>query len=696
MPTLARAQRAAGDPFGSRALLLAGPGCGKTHILAERVAAARERHGVRFADMLCLTFTNRAARAMRDRIAARLGELPEGLYVGNIHRFCLRLLRAGGLISADTSMLDEEDAAGFIDRYAHGAGAGWRAEVQALATDRYMTARGYPARLHRALWFTPGPHHLRCVEAYERFKLDHNLMDFDDCLLWAFDALRERPRELPRYSWVQVDEVQDLTPLQMAVVSLLAPAPDATVLYLGDEQQAIFDFLGAGSRVLERVKADCGGRILHLQRNYRSTARLVELCDTFAVEQLGIDPGFLPDVGAEPSPAGECLTLWETAPAAHKDVVAALARRMADEHPDETTAVLVRSNAELAELSRVFAAHGIPHMAAGLLDAFRRVAFKTVCAHMAVALSPLRTAEWARVLFATGTVRRLDDATALVAAMREAAMTPADLLSAAGLSEVQRAVAAIDAGRILPPAQLGRLGRLLFPLRRADDLAAVFGGDAAAMQASLAPALRAGLAAQERLAEERGFDSLRARLHARYGALWTHTRDMLARTDIAPENTMRAELDHTYRTMTLQGHIEPLPRWQAMLDLLAATVTDTAATPTLRTQLAAHLHELGSFNEADLYDRGMAGRVAIMTVHKAKGLEMDNVIVANANTFHGSSLDRARIFYVAFSRARRRLAVVCSSALTPALECIEPFLKAVPPWQVATMAADERGRGFGA
>ena len=67
-----------------------------------------------------------------------------------------------------------------------------------------------------------------------------------------------------------------------------------------------------------------------------------------------------------------------------------------------------------------------------------------------------------------------------------------------------------------------------------------------------------------------------------------------------------------------------------------------------------------------------------MTVHKAKGLEMDNVIVANANTFWGSQLDRARIFYVAFSRARKRLAVFYSGHLTEALRCVEPLMTRVP------------------
>ena len=160
-------QRAVVEHRGSRALVLAGPGCGKTHILAERVAREHAVYGTAFSDMLCLTFTNRAARGMRDRIEARLGAVPEGLFVGNLHRFCVRFLHSNGLISPETTIIDEDDAAEFINRSAHMAGATWRSEVQAVAVDRYMQAHAYPERLRRRLWFEPQEQHYRCAEAYD-------------------------------------------------------------------------------------------------------------------------------------------------------------------------------------------------------------------------------------------------------------------------------------------------------------------------------------------------------------------------------------------------------------------------------------------------------------------------------------------------------------------------------------------------
>ena len=89
-------------------LVLASPGCGKTQILAERVAQAHA-HGVDFGDMLCLTFTNRAARGMQERVGQRLQVPADDLFIGNVHRFCSRFLFDAGFVPASTSIIDDDD-----------------------------------------------------------------------------------------------------------------------------------------------------------------------------------------------------------------------------------------------------------------------------------------------------------------------------------------------------------------------------------------------------------------------------------------------------------------------------------------------------------------------------------------------------------------------------------------------------------
>ena len=99
-------------------LVLAPPGCGKTQMLAERVAKAR-REGIDYKDMLCLTFTNRAARGMYERLQSRLGndEGMASLFVGNVHRFCSKFLYEQGLLAAECAVIDENDAVSILARY---------------------------------------------------------------------------------------------------------------------------------------------------------------------------------------------------------------------------------------------------------------------------------------------------------------------------------------------------------------------------------------------------------------------------------------------------------------------------------------------------------------------------------------------------------------------------------------------------
>ena len=98
-------------------LVLAPPGCGKTQILTERVRLAR-KSGVDYADMLCLTFTNRAARGMVERIKANIDDVAAAeVYVGNVHRFCSRFLYDNGLIAAETSVIDDDDVLSILARY---------------------------------------------------------------------------------------------------------------------------------------------------------------------------------------------------------------------------------------------------------------------------------------------------------------------------------------------------------------------------------------------------------------------------------------------------------------------------------------------------------------------------------------------------------------------------------------------------
>lgn len=415
-----------------QALLLAGPGCGKTHILARRVFHANTVRGVPFEEMLCLTFTNRAAREMARRVQDYMGAAPTGLFIGNIHSFCFRFLHANRIVAPDTTVIDEEDAADYLATV-HGL-----KDAQAIkdfldkAAYVYQLEHDHPDRVIRRPRTHPDEGDYARIEAYAAFKEANQLVDYDDILRMTFTALLERDADtlqMTGYTWVQVDEVQDMTPLQLAIIDGLCSRGRRTALYLGDEQQAIFGFLGAGGRALDEVKRQCGSNILRLQRNYRSPDYLVNLCNRLATRYLGIDRDFLPQAVAKGTTVRPLRT-WTGDTGTLLQMAAAQARRLLNENPEQTTAILVHTNRQGQEMADVLADHGLEFFHVSRPDMFHQAAFKTLWAHLAVVQRPTRQQEWARLLYQTQSVRTLGGARQLMNLLRDAAMSGDELLHA--------------------------------------------------------------------------------------------------------------------------------------------------------------------------------------------------------------------------------------------------------------------------
>ena len=332
---------------GGRHLVLAPPGCGKTDILTERVVHAHE-NGVEYRDMLCLTFTNRAAKGMAQRIADRTGNpVPDDLFVGNIHRYCSQMLFNQGIVNHNSAIIDEGDVENIVQeelckkmhieshttelmRFQHGLQQmtlGMRGELvlhnelfHAGGVSKLCDVLGRPfdednivsiyadidnlMQRYSVLEELAAANLMRLAKAYERYKEENDLLDYDDLLILAYRHLTAAPADIRRYRWIEIDEVQDLNALQFALIDLFA-APDATIVYLGDEQQAIFSFIGAKLETLEALKQRCSGHIHHLHTNYRSPKYLLDLQNDFAVRNLGIRREMLPSTDLNPR-----QTLW--------------------------------------------------------------------------------------------------------------------------------------------------------------------------------------------------------------------------------------------------------------------------------------------------------------------------------------------------------------------------------------------------
>ncbi|MBQ3789139.1 MAG: UvrD-helicase domain-containing protein [Bacteroidales bacterium] len=478
---------------GGRHLVLAPPGCGKTDILTERVVHAHNC-GVDYADMLCLTFTNRAAKGMAQRIADRTGNpVPGDLFVGNIHRFCSQLLFNNGVVNHNSAIIDEGDVENIIQeelckrlnitsrttelmRFQHGlqqmvlgmrgelvlhnelfhAGAVAKlCDVLQMPFDEEHIAQIYCGiedlmQRYPSLAEQPAANMMLLARAYERYKADNDLLDYDDLLVLAYQYLSEQASPLP-YRWIEVDEVQDLNPLQFALVDLFA-APDATIVYLGDEQQAIFSFIGAKLETLESLKRRCGKNIHHLHTNYRSPRYLLDLQNDFAVANLGIGRNMLPTTDLNPSHAPEDLCLLNVGDAQMESYYAARFAKRYGEMDDcrqdagapSRVAILVSTNREADDIGEVMSGMGISHFKISGTDLFSLPAMRIILSHISVLTDEMVFIAWARLLWGLKVMPTYTAARNFMRDMRRVALLPTDFLLYPDSSYLQEFVRAYD------------------------------------------------------------------------------------------------------------------------------------------------------------------------------------------------------------------------------------------------------------
>lgn len=502
-------------------LVLAPPGCGKTQILTERIRYAHEKMGVAYEDMLCLTFTNRAARGMKERIKQNIND-PDinNLYVGNVHRFCSRFLFDNALIPAETGIIDDDDSISILARHLN--------NDENLVGTNYRLRRSYFDAIHLSAFMHQLEHehpkeiriHPECLSSeeidilrslckqlrmpfsretlldiyyhpdtyetmlssndlidmglakmavpvlkkmdaalyYQRYKQENHLADFEDLLLLTYDALAGR-REgefqavqgaiMPEanasgrgaasgtgavrwaYPWVQVDEVQDLNPLQLKIIDLLSvdKIPNGNYVYLGDEQQAIFSFMGAKMSTLEQLKDRCKGNIHKLAKNHRSPKYLLQVFNYYAYYVLHIDRDMLPTSDSVPVRAGNELSVMSsnTLDTEYYDVTQQ-AFRLSTANPDETTAVIVTSNNDADIISSRMTDLGVKHFKVSGTDMFSLPDVKFLLAHLSVFANEHNFIAWARILKGMRVYEQSAASRRFVRELMNRALLPTDLL----------------------------------------------------------------------------------------------------------------------------------------------------------------------------------------------------------------------------------------------------------------------------
>ena len=474
---------------GGHHLVLAPPGCGKTQILTERIRHAHEQCGVPYEQMLCLTFTNRAARGMQERIEQQMGKVGNGeLYVGNIHRFCSKFLFEYGVVPAETSIIDEDDAISILARYFDEDENKVReqpnrrnAYFEVIHFSHFITqtvcAHPRELRMHpecmnaddvKALKaicaehkktfdvetlqdiYTHTSFYIDALEVseldfglrniagrtlrkmqlafqYEQYKRNNKLVDFEDLLIMAYTAMHGA-NDLRTYSWVQVDEVQDLNPLQLAIIDTVTTL--GTLVYLGDEQQAIFSFMGAKLTTLDMLRQRCQKHIHHLSTNHRSPKYLLDVFNQYASRQLGINPELLPKpapstLNAPPTPL---RILRSNVIETEYFDVAHMAQNLAEAFPNETTAIIVNANSDADRVSAELLSLGVQHFKVSGDDLFASDEIKLLLAHLSVIANEHNFIAWARLLKGLRVCEQNAYARNFTRLLLDRAMLPSDFL----------------------------------------------------------------------------------------------------------------------------------------------------------------------------------------------------------------------------------------------------------------------------
>ncbi len=633
-------------------LVLAGAGSGKTRVIVHRIARLVLERGVIPWHVLAVTFTNKAAGEMRERLERLLGPAARELWVQTFHAFGARFLRReaarAGLPPA-FAIYDDDDQLRLVKRILAELGADEGDPLtprQALSRiDRWKNLALRPAEVEAGSHDPAGELAKEVYGRYERALARAGAVDFGDLLLRPVRLLEEdaalRARWAGRFRHVLVDEFQDTNRAQYRLLSLLA-GPRRNVCVVGDDDQAIYSWRGADvSNILGFDQDFPGARVVKLEQNYRSTRTILDAAHAvISKARRRREKRLWTEAGAG---APLALLVGDDEHAEAERIARAVALERGRGTPGEEIAVLYRTNAQSRPIEAALRAARIPYVIVRGTSFYERAEVRDAAAYLRLALSPRSDLDLERVL--NRPARGIGDRT--VERLRAHA-------AGRGLSLFE-ALEERDRIADLKPAARRALGEF-------HDLVASLAADV--------PALDAGVAVQEALRRS----GMLARLEEE------HTDEAVDRAENLAELVAAArEFDEA-----LQG--EPPP----------GDPEEVRPPP-----LARFLEQIALLGEADA--ETPEGRVPLMTLHAAKGLEFQVVVLAGLEDGTlpydrpwadqtPSERDEAadeerRLCYVGMTRAKQRLVLSLARRRMrygeggPSYRGMEPsrFLRDLPP-----------------
>ncbi len=451
-PGVAEAHPAHAGPDGAF-LIAAGPGTGKTHTMVERFTWLVGEHRVPVDSILAVTFTERAAAELRERVTAALGrvEAMEGAWIGTFHGVCARLLRENAYVvgvprelrvldevgqrlliddlrarlrsgeagAVDLESLNELGADEVSDLLRNGLGFALKLKGRGIGPAEFKARAG---ELHQAYWAgrsgqPPAAAEAEAVgvlhavyEAYEQHLRAASLMDFDDLILRVIRGLQEVPEFAAwcrrRFEYILVDEFQDSNRIQLELIRRLAAPGFGNVAVVGDAKQSIYGWRDAE---IENIRSRFPGQRLPLTLNRRSRQEILDFATAFVRldPEFGEEPGLVAERGS--GGAGAVTVAMAADSRREARLIASEIVRLHEAgHLYSEIAVLAHSVRYLpSEFEEELRGHGIPYVTSGGAGFFDREEVKDVVALLRLAADPMDDGALARVL--QGPVVRLDD-----------------------------------------------------------------------------------------------------------------------------------------------------------------------------------------------------------------------------------------------------------------------------------------------
>ncbi len=597
-------------------LVLAGAGSGKTRVLTTRVSRLIQNHGVPPDRILAVTFTNKAAGEMRERIRAQLGRDPVGAWIGTFHSLGARLLRRhADLVGWDSTftIFDAEESLREIKRSLEREELDpkrWKpkairsalsdAKNQLISPKAFVDqhADGFDIFLRNVA---------RVYPRYQAALRDQNAFDFDDLLVKPVELFQEHESVLARYrerfAFILVDEYQDTNHAQFRFVELLARGHE-NLMVVGDDDQSIYGWRGADvTNILEFEQAFPGAHTVRLEQNYRSTSNILAAANQVIRRNLHRKEKTL----RTEQEAGERLTLVQCADERDEAgwIVEEIETRIREGDADRYRdfAILYRTNAQSRALEDAFRRRGVPYQIVGGVRFYERREIQDVLAYLRLISNPRDSAALARVV---NVPRRGVGKTSQERLVSWAIEEGVPLLEAA-----QRAdeVSELHAGGVKG-------------IQRFAELIQRFSARAANL--SVGPLM-------EELVEELDF--------------LTHLRDE------GPEGEDRAENVKELIAGAMDFDAERVEVWED-------------GPPDHFTELDLFLQHVALITDVDRHDPD-SDAVTLMTLHNAKGLEFPVVFIAGledglfplgrAYDEPSQLEEERRLFYVGITRAKQKL-----------------------------------------